>query len=431
MNNEVTIDSVFEVKDLRLDQNKKFHVLPKDKRDEALEIMNQLNFPTTRNEAWKYTRVAKIRNSNFSISDQETIDSVSHKLIPGLDGSLLVFVNGFYKAELSNIVPETGLSISPLSDLEASSWSQKHIGTVITDEKEEFFSAMNNAYASDGVAIKIDKNTAVKDGIQVLFISTGENIFASTRKIIVCEDFSKAHLTIEFFSEDATNCFHNTATEIIVGKNAQITIDKIQNENPSALSVSTERVKQHQDSTFYINTITLDGGLVRNNLTIDVAGQNCETNMAGVYILSGKQHVDNYTIVDHQVANCNSNELYKGVMSDESTGVFSGKVFVQKDAQKINAFQSNGNVLIGKNASVNSKPALEIYADDVKCSHGSTTGQLDEEAIFYLRARGMSETSARALMVSAFIMEALEKVENESVRAYIDHVLLEKFGWEF
>jgi Fe-S cluster assembly protein SufD len=174
----------------------------------------------------------------------------------------------------------------------------------------------------------------------------------------------------------------------------------------------------------------LNGGLVRNNLNIEVKGQNCCTNLNGAYILKGSQHVDNHTTVDHIAANCESHELYKGVVNDKSTAVFNGKVFVRKDAQKINAFQSNANVLLSDDSTVNSKPELEIYADDVKCSHGSTTGQLDEEAVFYLRARGLSEMSARKLMISAFINDVIEKVENEEVKEFVFNILQQRFDWE-
>jgi Fe-S cluster assembly protein SufD len=225
------------------------------------------------------------------------------------------------------------------------------------------------------------------------------------------------------------NTFTNHITEIFISKNANLTIDKLQYEGETSSQIMTEQVEQSDDSTFTINTATLNGLLVRNNLNIAVNGQNCETNLNGVYLLNGNQHVDNHTIVDHLKPNCNSNELYKGVIDGKATAVFNGKVFVRKDAQKINAFQSNGNVLLTDDATVNSKPELEIYADDVKCSHGSTTGQLDEEAVFYLRARGLSETAARQLMVGAFVGEVFEKFENESVTKSIQTILSERFGW--
>ena len=195
--------------------------------------------------------------------------------------------------------------------------------------------------------------------------------------------------------------------------------------------MATEQIAQAKDSTFTINTLTLNGTLVRNNLNIEVNGVNCNTHLNGAYLLKENQHVDNHTMVDHKAPHCESNELYKGVIDDKATAVFNGKVFVRKDSQKINAFQSNGNVLLSDNATVNSKPELEIYADDVKCSHGSTTGQLDEEAVFYLRARGISERSARHLMVSAFIVDVLEKIENQQVLDFTHKILKDRFGWDF
>ena len=192
---------------------------------------------------------------------------------------------------------------------------------------------------------------------------------------------------------------------------------------------SRELTKQQQDSNLTINTLTLNGNFVRNDVVIRVDGQNAESNLNGAYILRNNQLVDNHTVVDHLVPNCQSNELYKGVLYDKSTAVFNGKVFVRQDAQKINAFQSNGNVLMSEDATVNSKPELEIYADDVKCSHGSTTGQLDEEAIYYLRARGISEKSAKELLVSAFIADVLNRIENQDLLDFTNNVLSNSLGW--
>jgi Fe-S cluster assembly protein SufD len=204
---------------------------------------------------------------------------------------------------------------------------------------------------------------------------------------------------------------------------------KLQLENGADYHFSRENARQDKDSTLTINTLTLSGNLVRNDVHVKVAGQNAETNLNGAYILKNNELVDNHTVVDHLVAHCQSNELYKGVLYDKSTAVFNGKVFVRPDAQKINAFQSNANVLLSDDASVNSKPELEIYADDVKCSHGSTTGQLDESAVFYLRARGLSEKSAKELLVSAFISDVLNKIENKEVLEFTNSFLNKEFGW--
>ena len=264
--------------------------------------------------------------------------------------------------------------------------------------------------------------------IQILHITEGEKTCATTRNIIIAEDNSQSNFIEAFHSYNAENTLENSITEVFVGKNTHLHIDKIQVQNDTCYHISTEQVEQDKDSTFTINTVTLNGGLIRNNLNIDVIGENCTTNLNGIYQLKGQQHVDNHTKVDHIVPNCQSNELYKGIIDEKATAVFNGKVFVRRNAQKINAFQSNGNVLLSDDATVNSKPELEIYADDVKCSHGSTTGQLDEEAVFYLRARGLSEKSARKLIVGAFINDVIEKIENEEVVAYVQQKIEERFS---
>jgi Fe-S cluster assembly protein SufD len=402
-------------------------ILPESLRNEAQNILATIDFPTTRTEAWKYTRVAKIKNTQFRIQQENTLtkSDVEAFLIPNVSGSVFVFVNGFYAENLSTLVSENGLDLIALSKIPH--FNEK-IGTD-TRLENEIFTAINTVYAQDGIGIKIAKNAQIEQTVQVIFISIGTKTYAGNRNIISCGDFAKAHIVMNYVSLNAENTFNNTVSEIYVGTNAHLTIDKIQQESNTNYSINSEFVHQEKDSNFTINTITVDGLLVRNNLEINVNGQNCESNLSGAYILKDKQLVDNHTVVDHKVANCQSNELYKGVIDDQATAVFNGKVFVRQDAQKINAFQSNGNVLLSDSATINSKPELEIYADDVKCSHGSTTGQLDEEAVFYLRARGLSEKSARALMVTAFIGEVLEKIEDEAVNEYVNDLIFTKFGW--
>lgn len=401
-------------------------LLPEALRTQAYNVIQSTDFPTSRTEAWKYTRVAKIKNTSFQI--RPDFPKLTEKLghIEGLEGSVVVFVNGFFAPELSQIQQEDGVEVVALS--QENSFASE-LGKLVPLEGE-LFSALNTYYAHDGIGIRIAKKTIAQQTIQVIFVTTGENTYAGNRNIILCEDFAQAHVVFHYVTENSSAAWTNSITEIHTGVNANLTVDKIQEESDAHFAIISEFVDQAKDSTFTINTMTLDGGLVRNNLAIAVNGQNAQTNLSGAYILRGKQHVDNHTVVDHKVAHCESNELYKGVIDDQATAVFNGKVFVRKDAQKINAFQSNGNVLLSDSATVNSKPELEIYADDVKCSHGSTTGQLDEEAVFYLRARGLSEKSARALLVGAFIGDVLDKIENDAVRSYVQAVLLDKFGWE-
>lgn len=380
--------------------------------------------PTTRMEAWKYTRVAKLGKTHYQTSEV-SIDSVEKYTI-AQDATTFVFVNGHFSEELSSTEMPEGLSVSPLS-----ACLEGEIDATNLVLEGEIFNALNTAFLTDGILIDIDAKAIIEKPIQIIHVLKGEATLSNFKTIIHAGDFSKASVIQGFFADDADKAFANVTSEISVGKNAFLTLDKIQYEAENTSHICTEQVAQEKDSTFTINTITLNGGLVRNNLNILVNGENCETNLNGAYLLKGKQHVDNHTVVDHKVPNCNSNELYKGVIDDNSTAVFNGKVFVRPDAQKINAFQSNGNVLLTDDASVNSKPELEIYADDVKCSHGSTTGQLDEEAIFYLRARGLSEKSARQLMVSAFIGDVLEKIENEDVLNFTHQLLKTRFGWDF
>lgn len=397
-----------------------------DLKNNAMTVLATSDFPTTRQEDWKYTRVGRIASikalpnpQNSSLSLTEMVD----------DSALLfVFENGRFRADLSSSTIPTGIKIKAFSACSSDELSL--VGTLVKQENQ-VFTALNTAYASDGILIHIERNQKISSSIHVLNILSGENTASFTRNLIVCDDFAQAHIIQEYRSQEAISSVNNAITEIFVGANAHLTIDKIQHEEQGNFAVLTEQVDQKKDSTFTINTITLDGTLVRNNLNIEVNGSNCESNLNGAYLLKDNQHVDNHTIVDHKVAHCLSNELYKGVIYDKATAVFNGKVFVRKDAQKINAFQSNGNVLMSDDASVNSKPELEIYADDVKCSHGSTTGQLDDEAIFYLRARGLSEKAARNLMVSAFIGDVLDKIENPSVVQMVQTIIQKKHGWEF
>jgi len=264
--------------------------------------------------------------------------------------------------------------------------------------------------------------------IEIIHVQTGSDVIGSVFHNIHSDRHSEAKVVMTFHSLEAHNCFVNVKTFISIEDGAHLSMTKVQTECNQNYHIASENVNQAQNSNFTINTITLGGELVRNNLNISVNGQNCETNLNSAYILKDNQHVDNHTLVDHRVPNCVSNELYKGVIDGKATAVFNGKVFVRKDAQKINAFQSNGNVLLSDSASVNSKPELEIYADDVKCSHGSTTGQLDEKAVFYLRSRGLSEKQAREMLVQAFVGDVLEQLD-EPIRDFVNQVLEKRFGW--
>lgn len=398
-----------------------------DLKEEAMRVLASSDFPTTKTEAWKYTRVGKIAALKAQDNDLK-LKVLPESFIVDKNAYTVVFENGQFNQELSSVKSPSGIIIKPISTCSAD--ELEILGERVKLDNE-VFNSLNTVYTDNGIYIRIEDNKQIETCVQIIHILSGEQTVSNTRNLIVAGKFSKASIIQASFALDSVSSFNNCITEIRVHENAHLILDKIQYESAGNFQICTEQVSQEKDSTFTINTLTLNGSFVRNNLNIEVDGVNCLTNLNGIYLLKENQHVDNHTVVDHKAPHCLSNELYKGVIDDKATGVFNGKVFVRKDSQKINAYQSNANVLLGDNATVNSKPELEILADDVKCSHGSTTGQLDDEAIFYLRARGISEKSAKHLMVGAFIEDVLSKIENSNVLEFTNEILKDRFEWEF
>lgn len=401
--------------------------------DGAKRILDDYDFPTTKIERWKYTRTSKIANKKFELGGLTSISQLPK--LPVSDAYNIVFINGEYNAELSSAEVNDQFLFQPIG---LAKQAVDYIGKAVKVEKERtikadkrIFKAMNTVYLNGGAYIEIAPKAIVDKPIQLVNISSGEQHAGMIRNIIVAKRLSEATISQVYLSVDANNCFTNVITEFFVEEGAKITGDKIENQNDASFLISSDYIVQERDAHFAMNTITLNGQFVRNNVDVYVGGENGETHLNGAYILKDKQHVDNHTNITHAVSNCYSNQTYKGVMDDQSTAVYNGMVLVKPNAQKIDSYQSNGNVLLSNDASVNSKPELEIYADDVKCSHGSTTGQLDEEAIFYMRARGISEQNARALMVTAFIDDVISLIGHDEIVDYIHGELEERFGWMF
>jgi len=288
-------------------------------------------------------------------------------------------------------------------------------------------SDLNQLLPQKTFKLHLKKNEIVDQVVNIVHVFQGESIISQPYTDVILEEGASLKLN-EYQLHRGSKTFSNSFTRYHVGSNAELGIDIIQEGNDGSFLHNQTIVNQEKDSRFTQNTFTLSGNWIRNNTIVNVNGQNSEANLNGVYIPSGKEHVDNHTLIDHKVAHCESNELYRGVMMDKSTGVFNGKVFVRQDAQKTNAFQSNGNVLLSDFATINSKPELEIYADDVKCSHGSTTGQMDDEALFYLMSRGISERNARILLVNAFAEDVLVEIVNDNLREYIQKAIKEKLS---
>lgn len=394
-------------------------------RKEAFQALNGMEFPTTRVEDWKYTRVGRIVKKNYKQLDRQ-VDSVSDFRIDDLDAHELVFVNGFYQEQHSSIKNDDALSIENIEDL-----TEEYYTELVEDTEENVFSLINKAYQTGGVHIKVKKNSKTERPIHLIHVISGEEVISNVRHFIQIENGAKAEIVTSFHSQQAKNSFSNVVFEGHVAANASLTIQKIQREEKDVFHISNELFVQDEGSNFTINTITTGSSLTRNGLNVLVEGENCYTEMNGAYLGTEKQHLDNHTLIDQMYSNCTSSETYKGVMDDKSVGVFNGKVIVRQDAQNIEAYQSNGNVLLSDSSSVNSKPELEIYADDVRCSHGSTIGQIDEDALFYLRSRGISKDKAKKLMVAAFIGDVLDKINNEAVRASVDKLFFEEYGWKF
>lgn len=386
---------------------------------DAKNTLLTLDFPTTKNEFWKYTRLAKLAQLRLK---QTNIIEEKQAIAPLSDNGIVRITNG-YLTSLSKEI--AGLTITPFSKCNEQQLSL--IGKKV-DLQQNIFLALNTLYLQEGLFIEVEENAQIEGVFQLLFHAHGENCFAPFRVFIHVKKGSSFKL-IQQFTASGEHLFSLPIVEYLIEENAHISCDKLQMENASSFLMCEDYSIQKRNSTALLNTFSISGAWVRNNSSFLVEGENCETNLNGAYLLKDLQHLDNHTIVDHIAPHCNSNELYKGILSGKATGVFNGKVFVRPNAQKISAFQSNANVLLSDDASVNSKPELEIYANDVKCSHGSTTGQLDDEAVFYLRARGLSEKTARSLMTQAFISEVVDKVEQKEVRDFIQAKLVELHEW--
>ncbi len=386
----------------------------------AFYSLQELDFPTTQNEYWKYTRLGKISGQQF------TLNAVSQPQLDFSDylvsSNYLVIENGAVRLDLSALHSSIKLNFFTGDTL-----SEKEL----TSAENDVFALLNLAYFKKGIELKFDKTASETPIFQLIYLTNGERVLSNQRLNLIADNFVEAKMVITQIDLGGTACFTNFQLNAQIGENAHFTIHKIQHLGNQNLGITTENIVQEKNSTFKINTFTTSGLLVRNNINISVEGENCSTYMNGAIIGKGKQHVDNHTFVNHKVPHCYSNEDYKYVMDEQSTGVFNGRVVVQKDAQVINAYQNNGNILLSDDASIYSKPELEIYADDVKCSHGSTTGQLDEDALFYLQARGISKEKARKMLVSAFLSEQLSAIDHEEISRLIEGILKKDFGWDF
>ena len=407
-----------------------------DVRREAVKTLEKIGFPTTKHEDWRYTNFAPQLKKQWNEVQADSHISIDQKMLSGylpegFDANLIVLVDGFWSEELSNIKEEDkSIIIESFSKAIKSHKSlvESHFAKYANYEKNGF-AAANTAYARQGVFIYVPRGKRLNLPVHVLYLSgANEKPFVQLRNLIVAKENAEAIVIENYQSVGNGESFLNVVTEISAAQNANIEHFKLQLENDKANHVNLTQVHQQRDSHVRNFTIALGGNILRNDLNYTLADQNCEAHLNGLYLSADSQLIDNHSFVDHAMPNCYSNEFYKGIMMHQSTAVFNGKIMVRPDAQKTNAYQSNKNILLSPEAKINAKPQLEIFADDVKCSHGATTGQLDEEALFYMRSRGIGEEDARAMLTFAFAEDVLNVIKLEPVKAFLEAKVAEKLG---
>ncbi|HEX6427338.1 MAG TPA: Fe-S cluster assembly protein SufD [Niastella sp.] len=402
-------------------------------RQKAFDALNKMGIPTTRHEEWKYTRIGSFFNKEYQYTESQSplnaADLASVRL-PGYEqANELIYINGRYSSELS-VVRSKGLTVQSLQEAAKNEYKDivaKHLG-VSSNYLKDGIIALSTAFVQDGVFVHVKKGQIVEHPIYIYNITDARqaNILAQPRTLVYVGENAQVKFVETFNTLGTQESFTNRVIEIVVEKDAITEYYKIQTDASHASQVATTHIQQIGKSYTHTVTVSLNAGLVRNNLNIVLDEQYCEAHLYGIYLQQGQSHIDNHTVVDHAKPHCESNELYKGMLDDQSTGVFNGKIFVRQDAQKTNAYQSNKNVLLSEGASVNTKPQLEIFADDVKCSHGCTIGRLDDESLFYLRSRGIPESTARSLLLHGFAVDILEQIKLAPIREYVDKLISER-----
>jgi Fe-S cluster assembly protein SufD len=407
-------------------------------RKKALEVFHQLGLPEKKAEEYKNTPITRYLKKNFSFEHSPEIPSeldARKFMMQPIDGNVVVLINGIYSSRYSSIVsPGDELQVTNLSTALAASnpVAQQHFGKY-ADFKTDAFAAWNSASWNHGVFIHVPAGAVVQKPVIIYNIhdATGGEVISSVRNLVVVEKNSEVSIIEHFNSEGDANHFSNTVTEAVVDENAGLNFYSIQNDSGNRHQYGYTHIHQANASRANTFTFTLDGKLIRNTLQLSLDGEGIESHMIGLYLITGDTLADNHTVVDHRKPNSYSNEIYKGIMDGDSKGIFNGKIYVRPQAQKTNAFQANRNILLSDKATVNTKPQLEIWADDVKCSHGCTTGQLDEEALFYIRTRGIPKETARAMMLYAFALEVLNNVKHPELKAYLIDLVSERLHKNF
>lgn len=396
-------------------------------RQQAFDKFKEVGFPTVKNEDWKYTNIHSLVQRLYALNgDVDVADiEISKAEIPDLDAHRIVLVNGQYVLAFSTLEEEDGLTVKSIEEAVGEAQFEKHFAQY-ADKTDNPLVYLNTALYTSGIFIHVQKNAVINKPIHIVHVATGEqDFFAQTRNLFVAEANAEVELIESFITLDgAAKNLNNKVTEIVLDENAKVQHYYIQLADENSSYLNHTEVYQEKHSLYNNYNCTFTGvAFVRNNINVRLDAEQVESHLYGINLLAGNQLVDNHTIVDHLKPHCESYEWYKNIPQESATAVFNGKIFVREDAQKTNAFQQNNNMLIGDKSTVYTKPQLEIFADDVKCSHGCTMGQFDDEALFYLRARGIGEESARTLLVHAFAFDVTTRFSNDIIREYVEDLV--------
>jgi len=404
-------------------------------RERGFARFCEVGFPTTKNEDWRFTNVNAIAQTPFHLardsrrSEATYSDTLDACRIPGA-ACQLVFLNGRFASELSdlgNLPPGVRAGSLAQTIAQGGASLEPHIGRYVNIERDAFC-ALNTAFIEDGAYVYLPRGTVLEAPICFLFISLPGNDpeMTNPRNLIVAENATEGSIVEDYVSLGSGVSFSNVVTELVAGEDAVISHYMIEREDRHAFNISTLRTQQARSSNVTSHSVLLGGGLVRNNVHPVLAGEGGECLINGLFIGNGHQHMDNYMLVEHASPHCGSRQFYNGILDGHSHGVFHGRIIVHKDAQKTDAKQTNRNLLLSDDAQIDTKPQLEIYADDVKCTHGATIGQVEENALFYMRSRGIEETDARSLLLLAFANECLDRMKSAPVRDYLRDLVQ---GW--
>jgi len=405
------------------------------KRKDALSNFSRLEFPTIKDEEWKYTSIAPLLKYNFVPSYEKKIvskDFIKSLLFDEMEHSLIVFINGRYSAENSILLnlPEGAIAGSIANEIRKNNAVLLKYFGKYADHQNHIFTALSTAYTEDGAFIYVPTGKIVEEPIHIIFItdSGSEKILIQPRNLFIAEKNSQVTIIEHYVGNEREIYFTNSVTEIVAEENAVVDHIKLQEESKKAFHIARMEVDQERSSNFSSHLISTGADLTRNDFNARFNNEGGECTLNGLYMIDSTQLFDAHTLMDHAKPHCNSHEHYKGILDDKSRGVFNGKIIVRQDAQKTNAFQENNSILLSDQALVNTKPQLEIFADDVKCSHGATIGQMDDDAKFYLKSRGIGEEASKGILLHAFASDVITSIKIESIRNYIEKIITEKFN---